>query len=93
MRALVADVTAEFPGEVFDGDAVALLQCVYKDPRLPWEIRLDAAKAAAKFERPTLSAVATKDLTPLPGTPAAMEQRIAELLKMGLAGGVAVIDG
>jgi hypothetical protein len=39
--------------EPFEGDGVALLQLVYKDPRQPLSIRMNAASLAAKYERPT----------------------------------------
>lgn len=39
----------------FPGDAHALLVWAYKNPELPAELRLDAAKAAVGFERPRLA--------------------------------------
>jgi hypothetical protein len=42
--------------EGFKGDAHALLVAVYRDTSLPLPIRLDAAKAAVKFEKPVLAA-------------------------------------
>jgi hypothetical protein len=42
--------------EPFEGDGVAFLEMVYRDPSLPLDIRIDAAKSAASFERPRLSA-------------------------------------
>ena len=44
--------------DVFEGDGVAYMQSVYRDPSFPLELRLDAAAKAARFERPTLAAVA-----------------------------------
>jgi len=44
--------------QLFEGDAHALMMAIYKDPKLPLSIRLDAAKAASKFEKPALSSVA-----------------------------------
>jgi hypothetical protein len=44
------------PG-AFEGDAHALLMAVYKDPSHEWPLRVDAAKAAIKFEKPALSSV------------------------------------
>jgi hypothetical protein len=41
----------------FAGDALGLLQLVYRDGRQPIELRLDAARAAAPYERPRLSAM------------------------------------
>lgn len=39
----------------FEGDAHALLIALYKDPKIPPDIRLDAAKAAVRFEKPTMA--------------------------------------
>jgi hypothetical protein len=44
-------------GGSFQGDAHALLMTVYKDPSQDWPLRIDAAKAAIKFEKPALSSV------------------------------------
>src|SRR5271163_3270635 len=44
------------PG-AFKGDAHAYLMSVYKDPKHPIEIRIDAAKAAVRYEKPSLAAV------------------------------------
>src|SRR5687767_12380036 len=41
----------------FEGDAHALLMAVYKDPDHDWPIRVDAAKAAIRYEKPALSSV------------------------------------
>jgi hypothetical protein len=41
----------------FDGDAHALLVLVYKNLELPLELRMDAAKAAIRFEKAVLAAV------------------------------------
>lgn len=43
--------------DTFEGDAHALLMLTYKDKTLPIDVRLDAAKAAAPYEKPKLSAV------------------------------------
>ncbi len=45
---------------VFQGDSHALLMAIYKDPRQPMSLRLDAAKAAIGYEKPRLS---TTDLS------------------------------
>lgn len=42
--------------EGFKGDAHALLVAVYRDTWLPLPIRIDAAKAAVKFEKTVLAA-------------------------------------
>ena len=43
--------------EAFDGDAHALLMAVYKDETRPIEVRLEAAKAAIRYEKPALAAI------------------------------------
>lgn len=53
---MVEAIAAEIPG-AFDGDAHALLVTVYKNPAHEWPLRIDAAKAAIRFEKPSLSAV------------------------------------
>jgi len=50
---LTASVGSTIPG-AFTGDAHALLMKIYKDPVIDIEIRLDAAKAAAPYEKPKL---------------------------------------
>lgn len=87
IRAVVAKVESTIPN-LFEGDAVALMQLIYRDPRWDISVRLDAAKSAAKFERPTLQAVLTKDVSPMPTTAGAISDRVAELLEKGLARGV-----
>jgi len=59
IKAVVAQFEARTPN-VFEGDAVALMQLIYRDPSQDMGLRLDAAKSAAKFERPVLSAVAVQ---------------------------------
>lgn len=43
--------------DAFDGDAVSYLMTVYKNPSNDMHVRIDAAKAAAPYERPRLAAV------------------------------------
>jgi hypothetical protein len=69
--------------EPFQGDGVALLQLVYKDPRQPLSIRMSAASLAAKYERPT--AVIMKEV-PSDVAPEAVDARIRELMKRVLPG-------
>lgn len=60
--------------ECFDGDAHALLMTVYKNKALELPLRVDAAKAAIRYEKPALAAVEVKadvnttinDVTPDP---------------------------
>ena len=64
--AIVTQVIAEADGDgaaPFNGDAVELFQSIYRDHKQPLEVRIVAARAAVGFERPALSAVATKDVT------------------------------
>jgi len=49
-------ISAAIPG-AFDKDAHAFLMAVYKDPAQPMELRIDAAKAAIRYEKPALAAV------------------------------------
>src|SRR6266851_2646076 len=44
-------------GGAFEGDAHAYLMSVYKDPLKPENLRIDAAKAAIRYERPALAPV------------------------------------
>lgn len=57
--AAAAEKIAEALGEAFDGDAHALLMSVYKDPAIDLERRIDAAKAAIRYEKPALATVET----------------------------------
>lgn len=59
VEATAAAIEAVLP-EAFAGDAHALLMAVYKDPGQEWSLRVDAAKAAVKFEKPALSSVEAK---------------------------------
>ena len=43
--------------DAFEGDALGLLQLIYKNISWPIELRIDAARAAIPYERPRLSAV------------------------------------
>lgn len=45
------------PRYAFKGDAHMLLMSVYKDPNYPIDLRVDAAKAAIRYEKPALAAV------------------------------------
>jgi hypothetical protein len=58
--AQAADKLRETMGDTFDGDAHALMTMLYQNQSLPLELRLDAAKAAAPYERPKLSSVEHK---------------------------------
>jgi hypothetical protein len=49
-------VLPDAPVNWFRGDAHALLRTIYTDPRVPMELRVDAAKSAIRFERPALVA-------------------------------------
>lgn len=56
----VAAVIEAAIGEPFTGDAHAFLMTIYKDPKMSTDLRVDAAKAAIRYEKPAL---ATIDLT------------------------------
>jgi len=49
----------ELEPQIFDGDAHTLLMAIYRDMSRPIELRLEAAKAAIRFEKPALAAVDT----------------------------------
>ena len=51
--------------KLFEGDAHALMVLTYKNPALPLDIRMDAAKAAIRFEKPAFTQTAV-DLTVRP---------------------------
>ena len=50
-------ITKALGDDAFDGDALALMQAIYRDASQPTNLRLDAAKSAIPFERPRLSTV------------------------------------
>jgi hypothetical protein len=47
----------------FSGDAHALLMAVYKDETKDIDLRLEAAKAAVRFEKPALANIESKSET------------------------------
>jgi hypothetical protein len=58
LEKIIADQAAKLEvleNKPFEGDAHALLQLAYKDIGLPMSDRLEAAKAAIRFEKPALS--------------------------------------
>jgi len=52
-----ARVTQGLGADAFEGDAHAFLVMLYKDPRQPDSVRIDAAKAALPYEKPRLASV------------------------------------
>jgi hypothetical protein len=48
---------ASVVGGAFEDDALAYLTSIYKDPAKPENVRMDAAKAAIRYERPALAPV------------------------------------
>lgn len=54
---LVVQLSEALGVAAFSGDAHALLVMVYKNETLPIDMRIDAAKAAIRFEKPTLGVV------------------------------------
>jgi hypothetical protein len=67
MREKAAQIESALGG-AFEGDALAYLMSVYKDPLKPENVRIDAAKAAIRYERPALSPIerrAESDTVPL----------------------------
>lgn len=61
----------------FEGDAHAFLMTVYKDTAQPLALRLDAAKAAAPFEKPKLANVDQKLSGNVGYTPVQVSERDA----------------
>jgi len=59
VEATATVIESIIPG-AFTGDAHALLMALYKDPRKEITIRLDAAKAAAPYEKPKLASTEFK---------------------------------
>ena len=55
-----ADIIAKALGSVFEGDAHAFLMAVYKDMECPLDVRIEAAKAAIRFEKPSLASLEAK---------------------------------
>src|SRR2546423_831322 len=51
-----SDWSKTLPG-AFEGDAHAFLTAVYKHPNIPMELRITAAKAALRVEKPALSSM------------------------------------
>lgn len=56
MRTVALAIRKVIP-DSFDGDGHAIMVAIYKDPKMPAELRLDAAKAAARYEKPQLQAI------------------------------------
>jgi hypothetical protein len=50
-------VTDALGADAFEGDAHAFLTAVYRNPALPMNLRVDAAKAAIGYEKPRLASV------------------------------------
>jgi hypothetical protein len=57
---VVAEKLKQSVPDAFEGDGVAYMQSVYRDPSFSQELRLDAAAKAARFERPMLAAIAVQ---------------------------------
>lgn len=55
-----AAITEALGDGAFEGDAHAFLVTVYKNPANDLPIRIDAAKAAVRYEKPSLSSIEAK---------------------------------
>jgi hypothetical protein len=53
-------INAVLGSDAFEGDALAFLMLVYRDPRQPVGLRLEAAKAALPYQRPRIASIAGK---------------------------------
>jgi hypothetical protein len=79
--------------DAFHGDAHAFLTAIYKDPQVDMPLRLDAAKAAIRFERPALAAIDAEVFQRVSATvqqkttidPASMTPLQRELMRIWLA--------
>jgi hypothetical protein len=69
LKAAVSSFQKKTTGNVFDGDALAFLVVIYTDMELPLGMRMAAAQAAIRYEKPALAAVqhAGKDDGPIEG--------------------------
>jgi hypothetical protein len=56
----VSEKMKEAVPNLFTGDAHMLLMAIYRDPEQPLPVRIDAAKAAIRYEVPALASVETK---------------------------------
>jgi hypothetical protein len=70
---------------VFEGDAHALLMFVYKNPALDIQIRLDAARVAIKYEKPSLAAIQVQHAGGMSHVEAARRAELVEKLKAHMA--------
>lgn len=59
-QAIVETICDAMNVKVFEGDAHTFLMSVYKNPANKIELRVDAAKAALRFEKPQLASIETK---------------------------------
>lgn len=85
--AQTAEAAAKALPKAFQGDAYALLMLVYKNEKLDLNLRLDAAKAAIRYERPALASVDARSVVDVSTTvcppkvidarPLTLEQRTA----------------
>ena len=50
-------LAARLLDDPFGGDALTLLQLTYRDRTRPIELRLEAAKAAIRYEKPALASI------------------------------------
>jgi hypothetical protein len=78
VAAAAEQIAAVLGEDAFQGDAHALLMAVYKDPRQPAGLRLEAARAAIGYEKPRLAAVEAK----VDGR-MTLEQMVAASLRQG----------
>ena len=96
---VVAEKLKQSVPDAFEGDGVAYMQSVYRDPSFSHELRLDAAAKAARFERPTLAAVAVQQMPKaridLSALSASEREQLAGLLQKLMAGrtGAAALSG
>src|ERR1700761_9252056 len=96
---VVAEKLKQSVPDAFEGDGVAYMQSVYRDPSFSHELRLDAAAKAARFGRPPLAAVAVQQMPKaridLSALSASEREQLAGLLQKLMAGrtGAAALSG
>jgi hypothetical protein len=76
--AAAADAAAPASGDAGDYDAHAFLTSVYRDPTQPIDVRMDAAKAAIRFEKALAAKGGAADFDP---TQAARSAELVERSK------------
>ena len=86
MQEAAARIAQAIGTEAFAGDAHALLIAVYKDPAHEMELRVDAAKAAIRFEKPTLASSTVEVRDPLATMSVSQLEALHRMALLAVAG-------